>query len=41
MEVPRLQKIVLNIGLGEARENARALDAASEPTSRRSRARSR
>jgi large subunit ribosomal protein L5 len=29
MEVPRLQKIVLNIGLGEARENARALDTAS------------
>jgi large subunit ribosomal protein L5 len=29
MQVPRLQKIVLNIGLGEARENARALDMAS------------
>ena len=29
MQIPRLQKIVLNIGLGEARENARALDAAS------------
>jgi large subunit ribosomal protein L5 len=29
MQVPRLQKIVLNIGLGEARENARALDAAT------------
>ena len=29
MEVPRLQKITLNIGLGEARENARALDTAS------------
>lgn len=29
MQVPRLQKIVLNIGLGEARENARALDSAS------------
>jgi large subunit ribosomal protein L5 len=29
MEVPRLAKIVLNIGLGEARENARALDSAS------------
>jgi large subunit ribosomal protein L5 len=29
MEVPKLQKIVLNIGLGEARENARALDTAS------------
>ena len=29
MQTPRLQKIVLNIGLGEARENARALDTAS------------
>ncbi len=29
MEVPRLQKITLNIGLGEARENARALETAS------------
>ena len=29
MEVPRLDKIVLNIGLGEARENARALETAS------------
>lgn len=29
MEVPRLQKIVLNIGLGEARENPKALDSAS------------
>ena len=29
MEVPRLNKIVLNIGLGEARENAKALDTAS------------
>jgi len=29
MQIPRLQKIVLNIGLGEARENARALDSAS------------
>jgi large subunit ribosomal protein L5 len=29
METPRLEKIVLNIGLGEARENARALDTAS------------
>jgi len=28
MEVPRLQKIVLNIGLGEAKENARALETA-------------
>ena len=29
MQVPHLEKIVLNIGLGEARENARALDTAS------------
>ena len=28
MQVPRLQKIVVNIGLGEALENAKALDAA-------------
>jgi large subunit ribosomal protein L5 len=28
MEVPRINKIVVNIGLGEALENARALDAA-------------
>ena len=30
MEVPRLEKVVLNIGLGEAMENAKALDAAVE-----------
>ncbi len=30
MEVPRVQKIVLNIGLGEALENAKSLDAAVE-----------
>ncbi|HET7035542.1 MAG TPA: 50S ribosomal protein L5 [Thermomicrobiaceae bacterium] len=29
LEVPRLEKIVLNIGLGEAVNNARALDAAA------------
>lgn len=29
MQVPRLQKAVLNIGLGEAIQNARALDSAS------------
>ena len=28
MEVPRLEKIVVNIGVGEALENARALEAA-------------
>lgn len=30
MEVPRLEKVVLNIGLGEALENPSALEAASE-----------
>ncbi len=30
MQVPRLQKIVVNIGLGEALQNAKALDAASQ-----------
>ena len=30
MEVPRLQKIVLNIGLGEALVNGRALEAATQ-----------
>lgn len=29
MEVPRVQKVVVNIGLGEALENIKALDAAS------------
>jgi large subunit ribosomal protein L5 len=29
MEIPRLSKVVLNIGLGEALQNAKALDAAS------------
>jgi large subunit ribosomal protein L5 len=29
MEIPRLQKITLNIGLGEARENPRAVETAS------------
>jgi large subunit ribosomal protein L5 len=28
MEVPRIQKVIVNIGLGEALENAKALDAA-------------
>jgi large subunit ribosomal protein L5 len=28
MEVPHLEKIVLNMGLGEAKDNARALDSA-------------
>lgn len=30
MEVPRIQKIVVNIGVGEALDNAKALDAAVE-----------
>jgi large subunit ribosomal protein L5 len=30
MQVPRLEKIVLNVGLGEALQNAKALDAAVE-----------
>ena len=29
MEIPRLEKIVVNIGLGEALQNAKALDSAS------------
>ncbi|RLC73640.1 MAG: 50S ribosomal protein L5 [Chloroflexi bacterium] len=33
MEVPRLEKIVLNIGLGEAIQNPRALEAASRDLS--------
>ncbi|MCX7619154.1 MAG: 50S ribosomal protein L5, partial [Tepidiforma sp.] len=28
MQVPRLEKIVINIGMGEALQNAKALDAA-------------
>jgi large subunit ribosomal protein L5 len=34
MQVPRVEKIVLNIGLGEALENAKALDAAVEDLSK-------
>ena len=30
LEVPRVQKIVVNIGVGEALDNAKALDAAVE-----------
>lgn len=30
MQVPRVEKVVLNIGLGEATQNAKALDSASE-----------
>ena len=34
MQAPRLEKIVLNIGVGEALENAKALDAAVEDIGR-------
>ena len=34
MQAPQLEKIVLNIGLGEALENAKALDAAVEDIGR-------
>ena len=34
MQVPRVEKVVLNIGLGEALENAKALDAAVEDLTR-------
>ncbi len=30
MQIPKLEKIVINIGLGEAKENAKALDGAVE-----------
>ena len=33
MQVPRVEKVVVNIGLGEAIQNAKALDAASEDLS--------
>lgn len=33
MQVPRVEKVVLNIGLGEALDNAKALDAAVEDIS--------
>jgi large subunit ribosomal protein L5 len=34
MEVPRVEKVILNIGLGEAMDNAKALDAAVEDLGR-------
>jgi len=34
MQIPRVEKVVLNIGLGEATQNAKALDSASEDLSR-------
>jgi large subunit ribosomal protein L5 len=34
MQVPRVEKVVLNIGMGEALENAKALDAAVEDLTR-------
>ena len=30
MQIPKLDKIVINMGVGEARENAKVLDAASQ-----------
>jgi large subunit ribosomal protein L5 len=33
MEVPRVEKIIINVGVGEALDNARALDAAVEDIS--------
>lgn len=33
MEVPRLEKVVINVGVGEALDNAKALDAAVEDIS--------
>ena len=33
MQVPRVQKITLNIGLGEARDNARAVESATSDVS--------
>ena len=33
MEVPRLEKIVVNVGLGEALENVKALDASAKDVS--------
>ena len=41
MQVPRLEKIVVNIGLGEALTNAKAIDAAVGDLHARSPARSR
>ena len=38
MQVPRLEKIVLNIGLGEALQNVKALDAAARDAARKARA---
>jgi large subunit ribosomal protein L5 len=34
MQVPRLQKIVLNMGLGEATQNAKLLDSAVDELTR-------
>ena len=36
MQVPRLIKVVVNIGLGEALQNAKALDAATNDLDRKS-----
>ena len=34
MQIPRLEKVVVNIGLGEALQNARAIENATEDLSR-------
>jgi large subunit ribosomal protein L5 len=39
MEVPRLQKIVVNVGVGEALDNAKALDHAGRHDDHRAAAR--
>ena len=41
MEVPRLEKIVLNMGLGSAVQNGKVIDAAVDRARRRSPVRSR
>ena len=40
MQIPKLDKIVINVGAGEAKDNAKVIDAIIRPTSRRSPARS-
>ena len=36
MAVPKIEKIVVNMGLGEAKENAKAIEAASGDIDRKS-----
>ena len=38
MEVPKLDKVVINMGVGEAKENAKLLEAAAKPQSGENRA---